>query len=152
FMADCPDIILIEHHGLRVAVLHGGVSARNRFLWETDPDTVFLEELDLLEGQVGSVDLVLAGHSGLAFERKIGRVRWVNCGTIGLPANRGRAETEFAVLKGGDVTICSLPYDVERAQAGMRAAGLTQGYEQSLITGYWPNEDILPRALRRVPA
>jgi len=35
------------------------------------------------------------------------------------------------------------------AAEAMIAAGLTQGYETALLTGYWPSEDILPLELRK---
>jgi len=30
----------------------------------------------------------------------------------------------------------------------MRRAGLVQGYDTALSTGYWPSEDVLPADLR----
>jgi hypothetical protein len=43
-----------------------------------------------------------------------------------------------------------LEYDVVGAVAAMRSAGLVQGYERTLETGWWPSEDILPQELRRI--
>lgn len=96
----------------------------------------------------GEVDAVIAGHSGIAFQRDIDGVAWINAGVIGMPPNDGDPRTEYAVLDAGQVGFHRLSYDHNAASRAMRAVGLTQGYEQSLRTGLWPNEDILPDQLR----
>ncbi|SEM15878.1 Calcineurin-like phosphoesterase superfamily domain-containing protein [Roseovarius tolerans] len=149
WMAALPDVITFAHDGRRHAVIHGGARDISRFLWPVLHDDNFIEEIDYIQSVVGDISCVLAGHCGLAFTRRIGAVDWVNAGAIGMPPNDGRPETAFAILERGRATLHRLPYAHEAAQAAMRAAGLTQGYDTALGTGYWPSEEVLPPALRR---
>ena len=140
----------LGHH--RLAVLHGAPSRVNRFLFASDPDEVFAQELDL-----AGTDGVIAGHCGLPFTRalKDGRV-WHNAGAIGLPANDGTARGWYAIVEDQDghlaFTLHPLHYDYGQAAAAMRVAGLPEDYAQALETGIWPNLDILPHAERAATA
>ncbi|QFT93175.1 Calcineurin-like phosphoesterase superfamily domain protein [Roseovarius sp. THAF9] len=149
WMDGLPDMIRFTHHGLRCAVIHGGLSDISRFLWSSSPAPAFASEIALIEAQGGPVDIVFAGHSGIAFRRRIGQVLWVNAGVIGMPPNDGTPRTEYALLRDGAVSLHKLDYDCAAARADMQAAGLIQGYDAALATGYWPSEDVLPAALRR---
>ncbi|KNG93029.1 metallophosphoesterase family protein [Pseudaestuariivita atlantica] len=149
WMRGLPDLVTFRHGQSRVAVLHGGVTDIARFLFETSPEDAFREEIAALHRAVGAVDMVVAGHSGLPFLRRIGGITWVNAGAIGLPAHDGRPVTSFAILDDGGAAIHPLAYDIASAIADMHAAGLTQGYDETLRTGWWPSEDVLPPDLRR---
>ena len=79
----------------------------------------------------------------------IGDHQWINAGAIGLPPHDGRPETRYAVLTDGDVVFHRLSYDYETERQAMTDAGLVQGYDQTLSTGIWPSEEVLPPELRR---
>jgi len=146
-----PDRIVFRHAGRRYAVIHGGAGAINRFLWASSPEADFRSEIALLRDQVGAVDVVLAGHCGMPFIRDLDNVRWVNAGAIGLPPHDGGALTRFAMLDAsGAMRIERLDYDAGQAAARMAQEGLVQGYHETLLTGVWPSEDVLPPELRRV--
>lgn len=149
WMATLPDEITF---GDRVAI-HGGWTDISRFLWPTSADATFTAELDARSRLTGAPrpTMVLAGHCGLPFTRALKGTVWVNAGSLGMPPNDGRPETCYTILDGHGVTHHRLSYDWRGAQAAMRAAGLTQGYDQCLETGLWPSEDILPAELRRAP-
>ncbi|MDA5555444.1 metallophosphoesterase family protein [Shimia sp. MMG029] len=148
WMAGLPDIVCFELAGQRVAVIHGGVTDVARFLWETSPESAFTEEIAALTDKVGAVDVVLAGHCGIPFERQIDTVRWINAGVIGMPPHDGGQATRYAVFDGKTVTFHTLRYDTAQAFRKMQKAGLTQGYHDGLVSGYWPSEDVLPEDLR----
>lgn len=148
WMDDLPDLILFTHAGRRIAVIHGGLSDTSRFVWAVSDEAIFQEEVSSIQNVAGHIDMIFAGHSGLMFQRRIGTVDWINAGAIGMPPHDGRVETGFAVLDSG-VTFHRLAYDHQAAHAAMRAAGLFQGYDAALLTGYWPSEDVLPPVLRR---
>ncbi|MBO9473351.1 metallophosphoesterase family protein [Shimia sp. R10_1] len=148
WMGGLPDIVCFELAGQRVAVIHGGVTDVARFLWETSPEAAFAEEIAALTDKVGAVDVVLAGHCGIPFERQIGAVRWINAGVIGMPPHDGGQATRYAVFDGKTVTFHTLCYDTAQAFQKMQKAGLTQGYHDGLVSGYWPSEDVLPEDLR----
>lgn len=151
WMADLPDVVVFTHNYRRVAVIHGGVTDIARFLWSVSDEAVFAEEVALLQAEVGDVDIVVAGHSGLAFEREVAGVHWINAGVIGMPPHDGTQDTAFAVLSERGVALLSLRYDVEAAFADMQQAGLRQGYDRALLSGRWPSEDVLPDQLRLGP-
>ena len=152
YLAGLPDVIVFEAFARRYAVLHGGISNIARFLWPDSPDPAFREEIERLVRLTGPVHGIVAGHCGIAFERRVAGVHWINPGAIGLPPNDGGQLTRFAVLTGDGLEFLPLRYDARAASAAMKAAGLTQGYEKTLIDGWWPSEDILPPSLRRQPS
>ncbi len=150
WMGGLPDIVSFTHAGRRVAVIHGGVTDVARFIWNVSDASVFAKELDALNMLLGDVDVVIAGHSGIAFERDVHGVRWINAGVIGMPAHNGSQCTEFVTISAdGEVRFETLSYDVAGAVLDMERAGLTQGYHVALQTGIWPSEDVLPLELRR---
>ncbi|MDE2239827.1 MAG: radical SAM protein [Rhodospirillales bacterium] len=153
WMEALPRQIILRLGRRCLAVLHGAPSRINRFLFASDPDEVFAQELDLT-----GVDGVIAGHSGLPFTRilKDGRI-WHNAGAIGMPANDGTPRGWYAIIepKGEQslrFTLHPLAYDHHAAAAAMRRARLPEEYAQALETGIWPNLDILPHQERAATA
>lgn len=150
WMGALPRVVLFEHAGRRFAVIHGGAAQINRFIWPTSAEEVFEEEVATLVDLCGPIDGVIAGHCGLAFQRPVAGVDWINVGAIGLPPNDGTPETAFAILEAdGALVFVRLAYDHAAARAEMIAAGLVQGYETAVVNGWWPSEEVLPPPLRR---
>lgn len=147
-MATCPDIATFIHAGRRAAVIHGGVTDIARFIWSASDASVFAQERAALEAHTGPLDLIIAGHSGIAFTRDIGDCMWINAGVIGMPPHDRTPRTEYAVLSAQGIALHKLTYPAEKARATMEGAGLIQGYHAALTTGIWPSEDVLPTALR----
>ncbi len=147
WMADCPGWIVFEHMGQKVAVIHGGASDVALFLWSVSPQDIFADEWRAIEKEVGRIDVVISGHSGIGFIRHFDFGTWVNAGAIGMPAHDGDARLQFATLSGDGPQLHRLVYDQDAACAAMEAAGLTQGYHRALVTGYWPSEGVLPPEL-----
>ena len=153
WMAGLPRFAVFRVHGRRWGVVHGGATATSRFLWPTSPEADLAEEIAAFERLAGPVDAILAGHCGLPFLRGIGGRLWFNTGALGMPPNDGDPRISFGVIGRDGPRIERLEYDHATAAAAMRAAGLMQGYDTALETGWWPSEEVLPVALRRpVPA
>ena len=149
-MAELPHWAVFSHAGRRVLVVHGAPSAQNRFVWPVTPDDDLQREVGIAEAAIGPVDMIVSGHSGIPFDRDLGRHRWVNAGVIGMPPHDGQTATRYVRLDAnGTVRIERLTYDPAPAVAAMEAAGLTQGYHRALTTGRWPSEDVLPEEMRR---
>ncbi|PCJ75592.1 MAG: diadenosine tetraphosphatase [Rhodobacteraceae bacterium] len=148
WMATCPDIAVFTKGGRRYAVIHGGATNISRFIWPVSNAATFIEEFKAVEAAVGSVDTIIAGHSGIPFIQNIDQQQWINAGAIGMPPNDGSPDTNFVVLDGAP-RIHRLTYDFETARQAMENAGLTQGYHEALTTGLWPSEDSLPPSMRR---
>ena len=149
WMAALPDAVVFDHDGVRTAAIHGGATDVARFVWPSSPIETFREEIAALTALCGPLDRVLCGHSGIAFERVIDGVSWINAGSVGMPPHDGRLQTRWAVVNADGVRFRRLSYDHEGAAADMERVGLTQGYQAALRTGWWPSEDVLPPELRR---
>ncbi|MHA3978724.1 metallophosphoesterase family protein [Halovulum sp. GXIMD14794] len=150
WMRGLPDVLVFHHAGRRCAVVHGGGTANNRFLWPTTPDVELADEWAAVEAIAGPVDRVISGHSGVPFVREVGAGDRINAGVIGMPPHDGAPETRFALIDTkGRVEVRKLSYDHSAARAAMEAAGLMQGYHAALTEGWWPSEDVLPPDLRR---
>lgn len=148
-LAACPDVVVFTHEGRRYAAIHGGISDISRFIWPTCPQAVLQFEINALQGIVGDVDGVICGHCGIAFERVVNGCQWINAGVIGMPPHDGRPETRYAVLGADGARFHTLGYDAAAASSRMQEQGLTQGYEEALLTGIWPSQDVLPVGLRQ---
>lgn len=149
WMAQLPDIITFTHAGRHVAALHGGVRTNNQFIWPTQANDLRAAIAEL-RAMVGPVDMVIAGHCGVGFIKREGDAVWLNAGVIGMPQNDGDVRTVYATLTDDGVpNLHRLSYDHIKAARSMVHAGLTQGYQTGLTTGWWPSEDVLPLVLRQ---
>lgn len=147
WMAGLPSRLIFEMNGVRTAVVHGSVQQTNRFMWASLPETDFANELD-----ASGADLVIAGHTGIAFTKMIGSRCWHNSGALGMPANDGTQRvwiSQLAPLDGGiSITHHALTFDAATAAQRIRRDGLPEGYADGLQTGLWPSLDILPQTER----
>lgn len=146
FMASCPGRIRFRMAGRTFDVTHGGFSLINRFIFETDTDAI-AEELALTDA-----DVVIGGHSGVPFVAKSGVRHWLNAGVIGMPFNDGDPRTGFMVLtpedSGVTVRFHRMSYAHSKAAAAMDAVRMPPGYRDALLTGLWPNMDVMPEAMQ----
>ncbi len=132
----------------RFSFIHGSTTSLSGWIFASTPD----EEKARHLGTLGS-DVVIAGHSGLPFISPLddGRV-WANAGVIGMPANDGTTRGWFAMLEPQDntfrLTTEAFGYAHVQSSTAMVAAGLADSYAQSLISGIWPNMDVLPQVER----
>jgi len=131
----------------KIRILHGNAERTNAFIFPSVSNLELKRQLNLT-----GADLIIAGHSGIPFTRRVGAKIWHNPGSIGMPANDGTPRTWFSVinLRDGEITITphALDYNYCVAAAAMRSIGLPEGYATALETGIWPSLDILPAADR----
>ena len=146
WMGALPRQLDVEIGGRRFAVIHGGVSRIDRFVFAST-DAAIAEEMT-----AAGCDGVIGGHCGLPFTREIGGRLWHNPGVIGMPADDGTPRVWFSVLTPGADGLAiehrTLAYDHATAAAKMRRRGLPEGYAKGLETGLWPSRDVLPPAER----
>jgi pyruvate-formate lyase-activating enzyme/predicted phosphodiesterase len=142
WMAGLPrrlDLLVGER---RLAVVHGGVEAINRYVFASTPAAAKLEELERC-----GADGVIAGHCGLPFTQTIAGRLWHNAGAIGMPANDGTPRVWFSLLEPTDdglrIEHRALAYDHAAAASKMRRAGLPEAYAAALESGLWPSCDVL---------
>lgn len=148
WMGRLPQHLIFEIAGRHVRVVHGGVDAINRFIFAQQRDSDFEAEF-----KAANADMIIAGHSGIPFTRRVGARVWHNSGSLGLPANDGTPRVWFSVLtpREGGVRIDThaLDYDHETARAKMIEAKVCREYAEALGTGVWPSLDVLPESAKR---
>lgn len=71
--------------------------------------------------------LVICGHTHMQFDRRVGDVRVVNAGSVGMPF--GEPGAYWALLGPGGVELRRTTYDLDAAEARIRATGFPAEYE-----------------------
>ncbi|MEK9673350.1 MAG: metallophosphoesterase family protein [Rhodospirillaceae bacterium] len=148
WMGALPHPVTFKLAGRRMAVIHGHARDISEWIFASTPEAEKQAAFDALDA-----DGIIAGHSGLPFTQTLpsGRM-WHNPGVIGMPANDGTARAWYSVLTPREdhlaIRHVSLDYDHTGAAQAMADAGLPGAYADSLMTGLWPNLDVLPSAER----
>ncbi len=147
WMRGLPHHIAFRMAGRRLLAVHGGVSSINRMVFPATPPDEKAAELAL-----SGADGVVAGHSGVPFSQLADGRLWHNAGAIGLPANDATPRVWYSILRpcpdGVLVEHRPLAYDHAAAARSLREAGLPDAYAETLETGIWPSDDIMPEADR----
>ncbi len=143
WFADLPKKLSFNFLGNKINIVHGSVTSINQFLFSSSCDTLFEEQT-----RATNADIIIAGHSGIPFSKKINDKLWHNTGAIGMPANDGTSNTWFSVLspeKNSTVKIenLALTYNHKQAAQAMQKSGLSDAYANALTTGLWPSMDVL---------
>jgi predicted phosphodiesterase len=117
FLAGLPQAITLDVHGLgRVCFCHATPRDDNEIFTERTPEETVAE---MLAGT--TEDTIVCGHTHMQFERRVGRWRVVNAGSVGVPWDDG-PEPRWASL-GPDVSLRHSELDQERAAEAIRATG-----------------------------
>lgn len=144
WFASLPRQIRFSIQGLNALVVHGSVSSINQFIFESTHNSIFEKECALSDA-----DIVIGGHCGIPFTKKVGKHIWHNAGAIGMPANDGTPRTWYSIINSDDNNQLSLnhhalSYDHLSAQEIMIKADMDNGYAAGLHSGLWPSLDVLP--------
>lgn len=86
-------------------------------LTRVTPEAVVAEEL---AGTTANV--VVCGHTHVQYERRVGLLRVVNAGSVGMPYE-GAPDARWALLDGDAVELVSTPYDAETALEALARTG-----------------------------
>jgi putative phosphoesterase len=118
FLAGLPEQQQLDVDGVgRVLFCHATPRSDEEIVTPLTP-TERLERI--LEGV--SADVVVCGHTHMQDDRRIGAVRWVNAGSIGMPYE-GEAAAFWALI-GPDVELRRTSFDIQAAIAAVRASGM----------------------------
>lgn len=133
FLEALPEQVRLEVAGRRVLLCHGSPADPGEHLWPDTPEARLRELADLADA-----DVVVCGHSHQAFVREVGGVTFINTGTVGRPDD-GDPRACYAVLDltpdGLRVEHHRVAYDVERAVAALREAGLPEAFAEMMRQG-----------------
>lgn len=146
WMGTLPEELRFRLGDLDVLAFHGSPRRTNEFLWESTTPTHFLDKL----ATDYDADILLGTHTGIHWQRRWGMERaYVNAGALGRPANDGRTEVWYAVLRGRghdfDVDFVPVAYDHEALASEMRVEELPEEFVETILTGWWTTcLEILP--------
>jgi predicted phosphodiesterase len=117
FLADLPTTATLDVDGLGPTLFcHATPQNDVDLITRATPDRVLLR---LAEGVAERT--IVSGHTHMQFDRRVGDLRWVNAGSVGMPFE-GRVAAFWALL-GPDVELRQTPFDAERAAAAILASG-----------------------------
>jgi len=147
WMSDLPPAFRFRVGDARVLACHGSPRRTNEFLWDSGtPDGLLRAFLE-----AAGVDLLLATHTGIKWERRLGPGKgFVNVGVLGRPENDGTTRVWFTMLEadaggGWRSEFVPVPYDHERLAREMRAESLPEEFVETILTGWWTTcLEILP--------
>jgi putative phosphoesterase len=81
------------------------------------PDATIVERFSGLDERT-----VVIGHTHHQFDRRVGDLRVVNAGSVGMPFE-GEVAAFWSLVDEGEPSLRRTPFDVERAIAGIEASG-----------------------------
>ena len=108
---------------LEVAGLGGVLFCHATPSSDTDILTAATPDVDVAAALAGvAADVVVCGHTHVQYDRRVGSIRVVNAGSVGMPYE-GSPDARWAILGDGDIALVSTPYDAEAALAALSATG-----------------------------
>jgi putative phosphoesterase len=126
-LAQWPLTVSVDVAGVgRVLVCHAVPSDDNEIVTRVTPEA----ELEAAFADA-EADVAVCGHTHIQFDRRAGRVRVVNAGSVGSPYEGRRGA--FWVLLGPGVEHRRTDYDIEAAAAAIRA---TEGPTAEELAGW----------------
>jgi putative phosphoesterase len=122
FLADLPEQVILPVDGMG-EVLFCHASPRNDVEIITSASTE--ERVRHILTNV-TQPVVVCGHTHIQFDRRVGPIRLVNAGSVGMPYGEPGA---YWALLGPEVRLRRTPYDLERAAAAIRVSGYPQAQD-----------------------
>jgi diadenosine tetraphosphatase ApaH/serine/threonine PP2A family protein phosphatase len=113
-------------------LVHGSPRKMNEYLYEDRPQATF----ERIAALVAS-DILLFGHTHLPYQKKVGKVLFVNTGSVGKPKD-GDPRAGYVMIEGGRrprAEFRRVAYDVAAAAAAVRESGLPPRFAGMLETG-----------------
>lgn len=127
-----PQSLTLDLDAHRLLLVHGSPRQNNEYLtfdYSAEQLEHFLNEAD--------ADILLCGHTHLAFHRQIGSKHVVNAGSAGKPKH-GNPNVVYQLLELGEqvaVTTVEVPYDYSAASQAIVDAGLPEEFARIVRTG-----------------
>jgi len=160
WMRTLPREIRIRMAGKDILFTHGSPDQINEFVFASTPEE---RKAELLTKH--QADIIIGAHAGIPFGQIIptddsrhttvtntlDQKAWLNCGSLGIPANDGTTDGWYLILSPqNDRIVCEwkrLSYDFQPEKDNMLRQN-QQEYADTLSSGLWPSMDILPEKER----
>jgi putative phosphoesterase len=121
--------IRFEADGKRVLLVHGSPRKMNEYLFEDRPLSSFQRLADSSDA-----DLIVFGHTHKPYVKEVGRVTFLNVGSVGKPKD-GEWRACYALITEGTPAFRRVEYDVRQAAAAIRATELPHEFAMDIETG-----------------
>jgi predicted phosphodiesterase len=122
--------------GPTITLVHGNQTLNTVYVTEDRPDT-FLEKMAAAIG-AKSGDVICFGHTHRPWQRVVGGVQFINCGSVGRPKD-GDWHACYVLLSidadGARAEFVRVAYEVEEAARAIPAAGLPSEFAEVLRSG-----------------
>jgi len=132
YLQGLPLQIRLSDRRPTLLLVHGSPRKMNEYLYEDRPRATF-ERV----AAVAAADVLLFGHTHLPYQKKVGKVLFVNTGSIGKPKD-GDRRAGYVILETGRrprVEFRRVEYDVAAAARAVRDSGLPPRFADMLETG-----------------
>ncbi len=117
-VARWPLTVELEADGLGAMLFcHATPSSDRPILTRLTPEEDVLRALGTVD-----VEVVVCGHTHVQYDRRVGDLRLVNAGSVGMPYE-GSPEARWALLGNGGVELVATAYDVDDALRRLAQAG-----------------------------
>ncbi|HAD98403.1 MAG TPA: diadenosine tetraphosphatase [Cryomorphaceae bacterium] len=144
WMETLPLNLSFHYHGKRVVVVHGSYYFISEYIFRSTPWSIKQKNFEDTKA-----DIIVAGHCGLPFSDEQNDKLWLNPGVIGMPANDGTPRVWYAIMDkvNGDIYFehRSFTFNADYTHDLMMRKHLPDAYAETLLTGLWDNNEILPR-------
>ena len=137
WLRELPRDIRLDVEGRRVLLCHGSPRSTTEYLFETRSDG-YLKQFTPGGKHDARADVIVFGHTHVAYHRTLDGVDFLNTGSVGRPKD-GDPHAGYCVLTLDGDRVTSeqgrLPYDVEAACERVVKAGLPDYFADYLRTG-----------------
>jgi putative phosphoesterase len=122
WLASWPETCSVEVRGLgRALFCHATPRNDSEIFTRWTPEEILLPVF-----REAGAPVVVCGHTHMQFDRRVGRTRVVNAGSVGMPFGEGGADW---LLLGSDVQLRHTSYDFRRAADRIRGTAYPQAQE-----------------------
>lgn len=125
--------------GPSIRLFHGNHTLNTFYMFEDRPHSMLESMATAVGARAG--DVIAFGHTHKPWHREVAGVHYVNTGSVGRPKD-GDWRAGYVLVDMGTspvgVEFVRVEYDIERAIAGVRAAGLPEDFVEFLRTGGTP--------------
>ena len=111
---------------LPLAVEVDGVTYCHATPTDNTPITTAITPDDDLRALFGGEGTFVIGHTHHQFDRRVGDLRVINAGSVGMPYE-GEVAAFWALVEDGEPRFMRTPIDIERAVSAIRASGWERG-------------------------
>jgi putative phosphoesterase len=135
YLTELPNELRLEIEGRKALLTHGSPESDEEQLTPDTPAERFSELASKADA-----DIIIFGHSHVPFKRKVGKVWFINPGSVGRQGD-GDPKASYAILnirqpKVFRIDYYRVEYDIEKAVKAIQKNGLPDLFAQMILEGH----------------